>query len=44
MGKEWYIPYPIFSLDNQFKINGDDITEIAKSSKKPDWSLAMGRR
>ncbi len=36
MGKEWYIPYPTFSLDNQLKIHGDDIAEIAKPIKKRD--------
>jgi len=36
MEKEWYMPYPIFSLDNQLKINGDDIAEITKSFKKLD--------
>jgi hypothetical protein len=36
MKKEWYMPYPTFSLDNQLKINGDNIAEIAKSFKKPD--------
>jgi len=36
MGKERYLPYPTFSLDNQIKINGDDISEIVKSFKKPD--------
>jgi hypothetical protein len=36
MGKEWHMPYPIFSLDNQLKINGDNVSEIAKSFKKPD--------
>ena len=29
MGKELFMPYPIFSIDNQLKINGDDIAEIA---------------
>jgi hypothetical protein len=31
MGKECYMPYPTFSLDNQLKINGDNIAEIPKS-------------
>jgi len=30
------MPYPIFSLDTQLKIIGDNIAEIAKSFKKPD--------
>ena len=30
------MPYTTFSLDNQLKINGDDIVEIAKSFKEPD--------
>jgi small-conductance mechanosensitive channel len=34
------MPYPTLSLDNQLKINGDDIAEIAKSFKEPDKSLA----
>ena len=42
MGKEWYIPYPTFSLDNQLKIHGDNFSEIAKPIKKPDQSLAGG--
>ena len=30
------MPYTTFSLENQLKINGDDIAEIAKSFKDPD--------
>jgi len=42
MEKEWYMPYPIFSLDNQLKIYGDDIAEITKSFKKLDSFLTGG--
>jgi len=42
MEKERYMPYPTFSLDNQLKIHGDNIAEIAKSFKKPDQSPVGG--
>ena len=42
MEKEKYMPYPTFSLDNQLKIHGEKIAEIAKSFKKPDQSQAGG--
>ena len=42
MGKERYLPYPTFSLDNQIKIDGDNISEIVKSFKKPDQSVTGG--